>query len=93
MLLLLPLLGLALASGTNPTCPKTTIRKEVNDVSESDWKMIVETIQKAQQTPEKDDPDNLSVWEAAADLHNELAEGTIHNSCMFFFWHRFSMTY
>ena len=86
----LALFGLSLGA-SNQNCKKTTIRKEINDVSDSEWKMIVETIQKAQNTPEKDHPDQISVWEAGADLHKELSASsteTIHGSCLFLFWHR-----
>ena len=92
--MLLLILLLAFGQAVNPTCKKTTVRKEVNDVTDQEWKMIVNTIQKAQRTPEKGDPDGYSVWEAGADLHRELAyggpndQGQIHSTCMFFYWHR-----
>ena len=82
------LMGIAL--GAN--CGKMTVRKEASDVSDSEWRMIVDTIQKAQLKPEEGDPDGYSVWEAGADLHRDVADpnakARVHNSCMFFFWHR-----
>ena len=89
MILPVALLGLAFAA-TNPLCSKITIRKEANDVSDSEWRMIVDTIQKAQRTPDSEDP-TISVWEAGADLHKDLSANPserIHDSCMFLFWHR-----
>ena len=76
-------------------CTKMTVRKEASDVSADEWRMIADTIRRAQTTPERGDPDGYSIWEAGADLHREVADPTsmdrVHNSCMFFFWHRMFM--
>ena len=88
MLLGILLLGLSMSQN----CPKVTKRKEANDVTESEWKMIVDTIKLAQKTAEKGDPDGYSIWEAGADTHldasNPDSKKRVHNSCMFFGWHR-----
>jgi hypothetical protein len=72
---------------TNPECPSTSLRKEANDVTDAEWKMIVSTIQAARGTP---GDDGLSVWERVAKVHNDLAlsDDSIHQTCTFLFFHR-----
>jgi hypothetical protein len=68
-------------------CAKITVRKEVKDVSENEWRVIIETIQSAQTTRDPNSRNGLSIWEEAANQHNVMAP-VIHWSCTFFPWHR-----
>ena len=68
------------------TCPTTTTRKEVNDMTPGDWDVYTSTILAAKN---KIDPvSGISVWETAAKFHNDNSKD-IHWSCVFFFWHRY----
>jgi hypothetical protein len=62
------------------------VRKEASTLTAAEWSMIVSTIQQAQTTPDTEKPE-LSIWEAAAELHAEIAD-EIHWTCLFFPWHR-----
>ena len=75
--------GLAIAQN----CGRTTTRKEVNDLTDAEWNVIVETIQKAQTTRDPNSPTGLSIWEEAARVHDQLSP-QIHWNCVFFPWHR-----
>jgi hypothetical protein len=69
-------------------CQSVTNRKEVNDMSASEWKTFVDTIVLAAKTPDPETPE-LSIWAAQAVMHNEGAEKhQIHFNCQFFYWHR-----
>jgi tyrosinase len=67
-------------------CRKVTTRYEVHDMTDADVKVYKDTIRKALTTADPDVP-NMSIWEAAANLHNTAA-ADIHNSAAFLFWHR-----
>jgi tyrosinase len=80
------LAGFALAQN----CQRITVRKEVYDVTDSEWNMIIDTIQKAQTTRDPNSRGGLSIWEEAANQHNVLAS-RVHWSCTFYPWHRIFM--
>jgi tyrosinase len=80
------LLSLFLVTVSAQQCTKIVTRKEVTTLTAAEWDTFVSTIQRAQTTRDTEFP-NLSVWEAAAHVHN-LASREIHWTCLFFPWHR-----
>jgi hypothetical protein len=69
--------GLALIVGAL-ACREVTVRKSVDDLTEAEWRVFLDTIRIAQQN---------GVWEEAAQLHFKFAHST-HGGAQFHFWHR-----
>jgi hypothetical protein len=69
--------GLVLIMGAL-ACRQVTVRKSVDDLTEAEWKVFLDTIRTAQQQ---------GIWEEAAQLHLKHS-GSTHGGAQFHFWHR-----
>ncbi|KAJ3001559.1 hypothetical protein HKX48_002811, partial [Thoreauomyces humboldtii] len=72
--------------GDYSACTKTIVRKEVHDMSLSEWNTYIGTIQTAMTTPSTTNP-GITMWEDFAKMHNQY-QATIHGNSAFILWHR-----
>jgi len=78
---------IAIAAAAN--CPKMTVRKEMNDLTEAEWKIYLNTIEKA--TTTIDPETGNTIWEAGMVKHHSIPG--LHGGPMFGFAHRYFLVW
>ncbi|KAJ3156113.1 hypothetical protein HDU86_004081 [Geranomyces michiganensis] len=77
--------------GDYGACKTTFVRKEIHDLTQSEWMTYMTTIQKAMVTPYSGNP-KITLWERFAQIHNNYQD-QIHANSIFILWHRWFLYY
>ncbi|KAI8593797.1 hypothetical protein BDZ88DRAFT_435818 [Geranomyces variabilis] len=77
--------------GDYSACKTTFVRKEIHDMTQSEWMTYMTTIQKAMVTPYAGNP-KITLWERFGQIHNNYQD-SIHANSIFVLWHRWFIYY
>lgn len=71
-------------------CPRFTVRKEMNDLTEQEWQTYLSTI--VESTRRIDPESGLTIWEAGVRRHSQFSAEN-HGSAAFLYFHRHYLTW